>query len=295
MAGPEVEVYAIPTGGVVRLSMPGYLVPASGVTCMLVSRAVSGATGLGAFTPIYSGGVVPVFLDVGDGLPAPLDPATNYVWQVSDATGTTQTQAVVPASTIETIPDQLTQVLIRSLQGSLNAATIPQGIPLPTVMTQMPQGGWPAPPYITVNLELIQQREVAIGEDVPNPDQNNNWTMYANAKRVWRVTVFCRLAEERDFFRDYLLIVFRVLKATAFGPIGLDVHHSFQAVSYTDAEEYSAHTPGFYGADLMFEIDGVFPTVVLTGYGIIAQVDFTAALPGGAAQSGQAPRSPPAP
>ncbi len=276
MALPTVNVTIIPTGGVVRLDMPDYMQPPSGVTQVTIGRAVSGSTGLSAFTPIYSGAPCPVFLDVGDGLPQPLDPLTDYIWQVTDSRGTTQTAATAPASSVTTVPDQLSQVLIRALQGALNSVVLPDGIPLPTVTTKMPQGGWVAPPYIVVNLDLIQQTEVQIGEDLPNPDANNDWTLFANAKRVWRVTVFSRLAEERDFFRDYLLVVFRVLKATAFGPIGLNVSHSFQAASYTDTNEWDGHSPGFYGADLMLEINGVFPTAVLTAYGTIKSISTVA-------------------
>lgn len=278
MPGPVVQSYAIPTGGVVRLQMPEYMESAFATAQMTISRAVSGSTGLSAFSTIYSGGVLPVFLDVGDGTAAPLDGTTNYVWRVTDSRGSTQTPAITPTSSIETKPDQLTEILIRSLQGAINTATIPEGIPIPTVAAQMPQGGLLAMPFIVVNLDLIQQQEVSIGEDVPNPDQYNNWTLYANAKRIWRVSVEAANAEQRDFYRDYLLVVFRVLKATAFGPMGLDIRHRFQAASYTDVKEWEGQSPGFYGADLMLEIDGIFPTAVLTNYGPTNHILFTATV-----------------
>jgi hypothetical protein len=85
--------------------------------------------------------------------------------------------------------------------------------------------------------------------------------------------VFCQDAQERDFYRDSLLNIFRVLKATVFTPIGYNVSHSYQAASYTDAKEWEGHAPGFYGADLMLEIDGVFNTTVLFNYGVIKEID----------------------
>lgn len=136
----------------------------------------------------------------------------------------------------------------------------------------MPQNGWLAMPFIVVNLDIIQQTETQIGGDVENPDNDNVWTLFANAKRVWRICVICQDAEERDFFRDTLLGVFRVLKATALQPMGMDVSHSFQAVSYTSALEFEGRIPGFYAADLMLEIDGPLPAVVTTNYPVIEEI-----------------------
>jgi hypothetical protein len=127
-------------------------------------------------------------------------------------------------------------------------------------------------PFITVNVDLIQQTEVEIGEDFVSPTPDNNWTLFANARRIWRVTIMSQDAEERDFYRDSLLAVFRVLKATAFGPLGLDVSHTFQAVSYSSAQEWEGVAPGFYAADLMLEINGIFPAAVLTAYPVILQI-----------------------
>ncbi len=182
----------------------------------------------------------------------------------------------------------MTQLFIRLLQGALNCLIYPPGIQQTQVLNQMPMNGWTAMPFIIVNLDLIEQTETEIGEDVENPNNQNVWSLWVNARRIWRITVISSNAEERDFYRDSLLAIFRVLKATAFQPLGLDVSHSFQAVSYTDAREWQGHIPGFYGADLMLEINGTFPTAVLTDYPLIAEVgsnptfdpnDFTIIVP----------------
>jgi hypothetical protein len=182
-------------------------------------------------------------------------------------------EALTPSSSFISEPDQLTQILLRLLQGAINSMTLPAGIKRPVLTIKMPTNGWQAMPFIVVNLDLIQQTEVEIGEDVPQPTNDNVWTLFANAKRCWRVTIMSQDAEERDFYRDTLLAVFRVLKATAFGPLGQNVTHTFQAASYSSAEEYQGVTPGFYGADLLFEIDGLFPTAVLTNYLPIKNVE----------------------
>ncbi len=250
----------------------GQYAPSSGATQMTISRAVSGVAGS---TQLYSGGLLASWVDGGDGPSfsnAPLSSGTTYLWTVTDNNGSTQVGPATPASSITTVPDALTQMLIRLLQGGVNSLVLPSGVARTAVTTQMPQGGWQALPFIVVNLDLIQQSETQIGEDVVNPNPGNDWSLWVNAKRVWRVSVMSTDAEERDFYRDSLLSIFRVLKATVFSPIGYNVTHSFQAASYTTAKEWDGHTPGFYGADLMLEIDGVFNTAVLTSYSTISEI-----------------------
>lgn len=275
MSLPEVEISAVPTGGAAVLKMREYLVPPSGVTSLTIERSVSGASGLSPFVSIYSGAPVPVFLDIGDGLPEPLDSSAQYVWRVTDQRGATVTNPYVPEWRIATSPDQLTQIFIRLIQGAVNAMPVPDGYVRPQVTTQYPRNGWQAMPFIVVNLELIQQQEVAIGGDIPTPDTDNNWVFWMNAKRLWRVTIQCAGAEERDFYRDQLLAVFRVIQSTAFSPLGYNVRQSVQSVSYVDTDFMAGGTPGFYAADAMCEIDGILPITVLTDYGRIATVAAT--------------------
>ena len=66
--------------------------------------------------------------------------------------------------------------------------------------------------------------------------------------------------------------MFRVLHASVYSYIGLNVEHSFQAVSYTGTEEWQGQIPGFYNADLMLELDGLFPAMVLTNYPVIESI-----------------------
>ena len=269
---PSLTAMVIPTGGAVLLQLPSSFVTVPNPQSLTIRRSVQGS---GVWTVIYQGAPVGVFLDVGDGMAAPLDAATSYLWQVTDSGGTATVGPLIPASSLINTPDQLTQILIRALQGAVNSMTLPPGVQRPLITIKMPTNGWQAMPFIVVNVDLIQQTEVEIGEDVVNPTADNNWTLFANAKRVWRVTIMSQDVDERDFYRDSLLAVFRVLKATAFGPIGLDVSHTIQATSYSSAQEWDGVAPGFYGADLMLEIDGVFPAAVLTSYPVIQQITST--------------------
>ena len=273
---PTVNLTPIPTGGAVRLDMPDYLVPPSGVTNMVLSRAVSGATGLGTFTQLYSGAPQPLYFDLGDSLPGPLSPATAYVYQVADSTGTTQIGPVVPAPSLQPQADPLTQMFLRLLQAGISNLTLPPGFgTAPQVTTKMPQGGLQALPLIVVNLDLIQQSEIGIGTNVVNPNAGNQWTIWVNATRVWRVSVLSQDVEERDFYRDALISIWQVLLATVFDQLAESVTRDVQAASGTESSEWVGQTPGFYYADIMMHFDGVLNTTIITGYGLIEKFAVT--------------------
>jgi len=265
----SVTAIAVPTGGAVLLQFPGFFSPVPGVAALTIERSVQGSN---AWVLIYQGPPIGVFLDVGDSLPQPLDGNTAYIWNINDGISSIQVGPITPASSFVNEPDQLTQVLIRALQGIMNSMVLPPGVQPAVVTIKMPVNGWAAMPFIVINLDLIQQTETNIGEDFAAPNPANVWTLFANAKRVWRVTVISQAAEERDFYRDSLLAAFRILKATAFAPIGYDVSHTFSATSYSSTSEWEGLNPGFYGADLMLEINGIFPAAVLTNYPLILDV-----------------------
>lgn len=273
---PTVNLTVIPTGGAVRIDLPDYLEQLNGVTDMVLSRAVSGSTGLGAFTMLYSGAVKPIWIDAGDALPEPLDMATSYVWRVADSTGTSQVGPLMPVSSVAPQPDDFTALFIRLMQATVNGLTLPVGWARPQVTTKMPQGGWAAMPFIVVNLDLFQQTDTGIGQGVINPDKNNIWDIWIDAKRVWRVSILCQDAEERDFFRLALVAAFQTILPTVFAPIGMDVRHSIQASSGTDVSEAEGKAPGFYYCDIMMEVDGSFNVAIVTGYGVIPGFAVTA-------------------
>ena len=283
MAGPPVTMSVLPTGGAVSLAFygaeAGKFAPPSGVASMVLSRAASGA----AFMQIYAGAPLPFWCDAGDGpltSSTPLDPATSYTWQVVDNGGTTEVGPVAPAGSIVTVPDAFTQLLIRLLQAGLDNAPRPAGVSVQRaqVTTKMPSGGWGTLPFVVLNLDLIQQSETAVGQDVLNPDANNLWTLPGWARRVWRASVLSPDADERDFYRDTLLVVFRALKATLFSQVGQNIRHSFQAASGTSADEWIGLGPGFYWADVVMEIEGSFDVTIATGFGLIGAIDVDAVV-----------------
>jgi hypothetical protein len=280
MTGPIVNITKIPTGGGVTLSMPSYLQPPSGTGTVTISRAVSGSAGLSAFTQLYSGAPLLTWIDAGDMLAGPLLSGAAYVWQVADNHGTTQTAPTVPSSTLQTKPDALTQLMLRLLQAGVDglSGSRPAGINGVLVSTAMPSGGLRSLPLMILNLDLIQQEQTQIGQDIDNPDGSNIWTIWVNAKRVWRVSVFGRNPTERDFYRDSVIAMWQVWHSSVFAPIGLNVSHRFQAASGTDVSESEGLSPGFYYADIMLELDGAFDVAVLDSFGPVGTFGAVVAL-----------------
>ena len=287
MTGPPVALSPLPVGGAALLSFygaeKGDFLPPANAGNMTLSRAVSGVAGLGPFVQLYSGLPLPLWVDVGDGpnfSSQPLSPTAQYVWQVADNDGTTEVGPVVLGSAIITVPDVLTQLLIRLLQAACDNAPRPLGgrVQPAQVTTKMPQGGWGATPFVVVNLDLFQQADTAVGQDVLAPLADNQWTLPGWAKRVWRISVFSQDADERDFYRDTLLIAFRALKATLFSQIGQNIRHSFQATSGTTSDEWVGQGPGFYWADVMYDLEGVFDVTILTGFQLIEEIEVSATL-----------------
>lgn len=282
MSASQVSGVLLPFGGAIRLDMPGYLAPPSGVSSVTISRAVSG---ISAYLQLYSGAPLPVWFDPGDGLPAPLSAASGYTYRIVDQRGTTDTPFIVPAMAIATQPDQMTEMLIRMLQCGVSNTVLGPGITAPNqVSSQMPQGGWNALPFIVVNLDLQEQSDTPLGQDVQQTFVENVWNITVHAKRLWRVSVFGRSAKERDFWRDTVLAIWQSMLPTVFLQIGMDVRHKFLVTAGTDADEWMGHVPGFYWADLALSVDGIFPVAIMAPYGTIASFVATTTFPDGVQQ-----------
>jgi len=274
---PVMTASAVPTGGAVLLQVTSLNTPADIAAAGTVSltRQVNGS-GIAA-VQLYAGAPFKAWVDAGDRLPSPLLAGSGYVYTLTDATGSTSVGPVYPAASMLSGEDSLTQLLIRLLQGGINnLPSVPAGVNPVQVLIQMPVGGWQALPFIIVNQDLNQQQDTVIGEDFPNADSNNTWTLPVFAKRVWRITVLSRSAMERDFYRDSLIAILRVLKATVFAQIGLNMRHDFQAASGVDVNEWEGKSPGFYYADVMFTVEGALEAIVLTNYQTIQSIAVTA-------------------
>lgn len=268
----------VPTGGAITLQ-----IESDGI--MTLSRAVSGVGGLSAFTTLYAGITTPFFVDVGDGLPGPLNSGTLYVYQLDDDNGQLQTDPVMPALRFDPQIEPLTAMLIKLLQGAVNTMVLPAGVRKTGVLQAMPIGGIPAMPFITINLDLIQQEQIPIGQSVPIYNLiagQGVATITGFVHRSFKISVLSDNATERDFYRDALPGVFEVFAAFVLAPAGLNVEHKYQAASGQVAKDTIGKGPGFYFADVLLAFSGSFNITVTTDYGLVGTLDFVATSSGGA-------------
>ena len=276
MSGPSIYASPIPTGGVIALTISGAV---SGTATL--SRSVSGVSGS---TLLYSGSPPPQFyLDLGDQLPAPLASGSFYQYTYTDNTGSGVSAYVQPLSTLTLQQEPLTQILIRVLQGAiLNFSPLPPGIKIAEVTHAMPLGGSIPLPLIVINLDLVQQTSIPIGQSVaPLSAQitgggtGSGFTLTGFVKRMYRISVLSANAPERDFYRDNLTAALQTIYGSVLQPLGVDVTHKWQASSGQVSSDKQGKAPGFYFAEIMLEFEGTLNVVINPTYGLINTISTT--------------------
>jgi hypothetical protein len=279
------QATAIPTGGVIGVK---YTTATSGT--VLLARAVSGSGGLGAFTPLLSGspvsntGAFCYFLDIGDQTPGPLVSGVSYVYQLTDVTGTMQSPPVQPNANVLIDTTQWTKIIIAILQGAINAAVLPTGVSRARVFNAMPLAGNPPLPLIAVNPELEVQSNIPVGADDPivgalvQPATSNNWIQAGMERRMFRITAIALSAEERDFWRKFIIGTLRIATAYALSEIAADYIRDYQASSYQVSKETSSQLPAWYAVDVLWDITVESNVTVITNYNYIETI--TAAVSG---------------
>ncbi len=267
---------AVPTGGAITLN-----ITASGM--MTLSRSVSGINGFGPYVPLYTGPAVPFYVDAGDLLPGPLSPNNFYAYRVTDTVGTVDSVPLQPILEFNPQIEPLTALLIRMLQGAINVLAVPYGVSKVQVLQAMPIEGLPPLPMIVVNLDVIQQEQIPIGQQVPIYQDLGNGTITATiasyAKRIFKISILTDNAVERDFYRDMLPGFLEVFAVSVLAPTGLNNEHRYQLASGQVAKDQIGKAPGFYFADVMLEFSGQLNITVNAQYGLIEHIDFKAIHP----------------
>src|SRR4051794_30796715 len=93
---PRMSWQVAPTGGIVILKLRS-AAPAS--TWSLVRAIVSGGSTTQQVTLFSSpGSAVPVFVDIGDGTKAPLDPTLSYQYTFTTSAGTVTSDPIIPSA-----------------------------------------------------------------------------------------------------------------------------------------------------------------------------------------------------
>lgn len=274
MTVSTISAVAVPTGGVISLAISGV------GALMTLSRSSTGSGG--SFTQLYSGAPLIRYIDVGDMLPAPLASGSVYTYRLNDANGSLYSADIQPAATLQILQEPLLQMLIRIIQAGINnlypTAGFNSNFTPAQVIAAMPLSGLPPMPFVTINLDLMQQAQIPIGQSVEVVEPDGSWVIGGMTKRVFRVSVLAGTVQERDFYRDAVLGIFQSIIRTVFAPIGLDVTHKYQVASGQVAKDTEGQSPGFYYADVMMDFEGIYNVAVVPNYGSMAVIQLTAQL-----------------
>ena len=243
----------------------------------MLSRAVSG---VGAYTQLYSGAPVTFYVDDGTPLPGPLDPGSLYVYKLVDANGTSVTNSIQPQITLNPLTEPLTPLFQRLIQGAINSLVLPAGIERAQVVQAMPNTGFLRMPIVVINLDLMQQEEIPIGQSLLQYQNDGTAIVTGLVHRSYKISILCDGGNERDFYRDVMPGILEIIVAQVLTPGGLNVTHRYQISSGQVAYDYKGKAPGFFFADAMFEFTGTLNIAISnTSLGLIREIDFTATTP----------------
>jgi len=240
-----------------------------------LTRSVSGVSGA---VTLYDGPCLanlvnappqPIpFPDAGIGSNQPLSQTTAYVYTFTTSNGSVSTPPIVPAVQLTLLPDVIVNLVMKSLQAGLQALRVPAGFQnKPTIQHAMPINKTPPLPIISINQDLMQQDQSEIGAGV-NPDQwNNQYSVPATVHRRISVFIATTSVEERAFYRDAVISIWRTMLGPLLHPLGQDLSQRFQA---TDNQVTKPDdSPGFYYSEIGLEFTGVFLAHVVTDYPVI--------------------------
>lgn len=271
---PSLSYTVSPTGGVIAFEFTS----ASDFGTWDFTRYTSvggvNVSGVTLFSGTSGQSPTQLFIDIGDGSNAPLNPSSLYAYEFTTAAGSVVTPPLSPACSINVYQDSMAQIMFRALQSGINALHIPASFQnTPLVMQAMPLAGAgvPALPMIAFNDTLLQQREIPIGQDVDADADRNAWQVAALALRHFTVFVLAGNVEERDYYRDVVIAIYSAALGPILNKLGNNVTHRFQVSSsqLTGRE----NDPGFYFSEILLEFTGLYSVGITTSYGLIENFD----------------------
>jgi len=266
MALPVIEYTVILTGGVISFNIT------SDQTTLQFQRSSDGGN---TWTTLYNGLTTGIgtYIDAGDQTNAHLDFNTSYIYQVTDASGTVQTPPITPSASMQVYSDDMTYLIIRMVQASLDAIARPVSIFPAKVLTAMPLSRTPELPLVTVNLDLVQQSYVGIGRNVPD-SSTNQYNIPGMALRRFSVWVLAQNVETRNFYHDALIGFLCSIMSTAFSQAGINMDNKYQYQATQGQKTSGPESPGFYYSQIMFDMHGPLNIGVTTNYGSVTNIGF---------------------
>lgn len=274
------------------LSASGAVAPFGGVVVLSVTGIAGGplttsrAFGSGAYTLIDScpqpGGYT-VVVDYGDGLQGPLpNDAGTYNYLIQDSATGVYVTGLVPVAQVEVDNDWLDETVMRCIQAGLanlvltpaQQTQLPPGYKPPAVLFEMPRVGFPPLPFVFITPMTMRQAHTQIGQDVAPVYSTPGRQLQTNSvqvTRTWRHSIYARTASEREFYRDAVLGLWQVMLQSVLQPLASDLHHTFMVHSMQDSSGHDMQ-PGFYLADILYSVDGMFNVGIIPTYGVIEAV-----------------------
>lgn len=266
---PTIQTQIVATGGSIMITVT----PSTGASSgnVTISRSVGALSN--PQTIIYNGpygggsdNESIVCIDDGEALPSYLDTSQTYFYHVTDSGGTATTSGIQPLAQLTVIPNWFDKLLFRLFKAGIDSLTVPNNFKKADVLQAMPlTWGSEKLPMVTMNLDLQQQRYVGIGRDVYSAETNTQVKSMIVA-RTYSITTLSQSAAERDYYKDACYGIAMSIMPTL-ASIGQNMEYSIQAAqSQASAREMM---PGFYVADINFDITGMFNVTVTTAYGVI--------------------------
>ena len=281
---PSIYYELVPCGGVVSLQLQSSTVSGWSLT-RYVDQGGTLVSGTSLLlpdpTPAPAGSTyIPYinYIDIGEGLNAPLNQSLAYAYTFTVVSGGTDVSITTPAisvgATLTINQDDLTQIFIRVMQAGLNALIVPNNFKRkPSVFHAMPVAGQPTLPFVAISQVTMQQVQVPIGQNVMSNYQSNLLSITDLTKRRYSIAIMTTTAEEREFYRDAVISIFKTILGPLLESIGQNVSHDFMVDTGQVTQDRDA--PGFYYCECLVEITGTFNVTVSTNYGFIADIDPT--------------------
>lgn len=259
---------ANPCGGVVIIRLSS---DADGSTWRL-SRAI-GSVVTDIPAQDVNGNPYLVFLDDGFGLGAQLPSGREIVYTFNTANGSS-TASILLANTVFIDSGSLTKTLLSALQAGCAALQTPTGQTYqnrPSVREAMPLNSTVPLPLISLEEVLCQQEYRKLGADSQALAQGNSFDLAELAQWRYHVSILAMTMEERQFWKNAVLAILKTTFATIGPVIGQDTVVSYQVQS----GQVEDPKPGFYYADVGFNVTGPLTHSIRFDYGIVEEFDVT--------------------
>ena len=211
-----------------------------------------------------------VFIDIGEGVNAPLDSNSLYAYGFETSNGTIMTPALSPACSVVLEQDNVSAILYRALQSGIASLALPAGFnSKPQIIHAMPLAGDGVPvlPSIAFNETLLQPQSFRIGEDVDEDSAVNEWQIAVQALRHYTIFIMATTVREREYYKDAVIGIFSSL-LPVLGKIGNNVSHRFQSTGSQLVGRQNE--PGYYFAEILLEFTGLYSIGITTSYGVVS-------------------------